>query len=133
MAGKMTGAKGMGAAKMKHKAPPALSIPHKNPRSAHIREANGGYIASLHGGDGDPMGQDHVAPDMATVMQKLQAHMGSGEEGGEAPTSDPMAEEAPEMMPAEAAPKAPPKKADKKKPGKKHAPKIKLRDKSETY
>lgn len=118
---------------MMHHPPP--QAPHKNPRSAHVREANGGYIMSAHGGDGDPMGQDHVAPDMASIMSKLQSHMTGGGGGGgvaepgevpEAPQNDTAMEEQGE---AETAPpvRRPTKKAAKKKA------KIKLRAKSETY
>jgi hypothetical protein len=113
------------------KAPSQPSAPHKNPRSAHIREANGGYIASMHGGDEDPsmMGQDHVAPDMGSLMAKLHAHMGGAEEStGDMLMESPQDEMTETGMPA---PEAPPKKAPPKKGHKK--PKIKVRDKSETY
>lgn len=130
MAGMMKGAKGMAAARMKggkHEAPKgkeASHLPHKNPRSAHIREANGGYIMSAHGGDGEPMGADHVAPDIATIMSKLSSHMGGAEESGEMPMESPSME----MAETEKEPKkkSPPPKSKKKS-------KIKLRDKSETY
>ena len=128
MAGKMSGMKGMAASKMKEKAPPPPSKgPHKNPRSAHIREANGGYIMSAGGGDDMGMGADHVAPDLDSMIERMRGHMSPAEiaaavEGGGMPP-EAMAEEAP-----------PPKKkpaAKAKKKGKKA--KIKLRDKSETY
>ncbi len=116
----------------KHQSPAgqeASHLPHKSPRGAHIREANGGYIMSAHGGDGDGMGADHVAPDMASIMAKLQSHMGGGgvAESGEVPQSPQDDEEIAEQA---AAVKAPPVRKPEKK-GKKS--KIRLRDKSETY
>ncbi len=107
MAGMMKGSKGMGAARMKGKeakpkgakTPPAKSPPpgtakatahkgpHKSPRSAHIREAEGGYILSKHGGDSDNggMGSDHVAPDFETAMALCRDHLGAG--GPEGPSA----------------------------------------------
>jgi hypothetical protein len=129
MAGKMTGAKGMAAARMGSKMPQP-PMPHKNPRSAHIREANGGYIMSMHGGDGEPMGSDHIAPDMGTIMNKLKAHM-IGAEGGEDPSQE--TDETPDAEVSEAVgePKAKPKKKASKPAPKKSA--VKVRDYSETY
>lgn len=94
MAGKMMGHKGnlrkgpLDKSKSKKPMPaPSAGTPHKNPRSVHLREANGGFILSKHGGDeGDGMSAptDHVAPDMQTAMSAIQQHMGgAAEEAGE--------------------------------------------------
>lgn len=53
-----------------------------HPRSAHIREAKGGFILSKHGGDKESfMGEDHVAPDVESAIAALKEHMGGGEAG----------------------------------------------------
>jgi DNA-binding transcriptional LysR family regulator len=89
MAGKMMGAKGMGANRKAPKTPSKAEAPKpsapkapspKIPRSAHIREAEGGYILSKHGGDEDGIGfpKDHVAPDFDAAMAMARAHLGVG-------------------------------------------------------
>ncbi len=121
MAGKMMGSKGMRSALVKGHSP----MPHKNPRSAHIREAQGGFIISKQGGDGaEPFGStDHVAPNIDAAMTAAREHLGGA--GGE------MADPADPNEPAEAAPAV----AASQAPGDAKAgpSKIKKRMKSETY
>lgn len=116
MAGKMTGKKkGLmrkGKPEEKSPPPPPPKDPPRNPRSANIREANGGYVMSAHGGD-NPMGDEHVAPDLESMIERMRGHMSAAE------VKEMLEEEAA----AEDAP--PPKKKAKKK--------LKIPSKADTY
>lgn len=51
----------------------------KMPKSIHIREANGGFIVSKHGGNDDHFsGQDHVAKNFNHAVKLAKEHMGGG-------------------------------------------------------
>ncbi len=77
MAGKMSGMKGMGSAKMQATPPMGMSFPAMPPRpkSANIRQLNGGFHVQNAGPAGDA---EHVAKNLKGALRLAQDHFGEG-------------------------------------------------------